>query len=122
MAPKNPLTAKLIGNWRSVAVMDPPASGYFRVTPDLKFFAVAPMPPNSKGIIHYGDFRMLAEHFTTSTFDIKSHDLSKASCLFPLAGLTAVHRVNGEKRRGRHGVNLHVGIDAVAAALEERGF
>jgi len=67
---KNPL-AKLIGNWRSVAVMDPPASGYFRVTSDLKFFSVAPMPPNRKGIIHYGDFRMLAENITESTFTLR---------------------------------------------------
>jgi hypothetical protein len=50
-----------------------------------------------------------------STNNIKSYAPSKVSCLFPLAGRTAVHRVNGEKRRGRHGINLHTGIDAMAA-------
>jgi hypothetical protein len=70
MDTKNPL-AKLIGNWRSVAVMDPPSSGYFRITPDLKFFAAQPMPPNSKGTIHYCNFRMLAENITDSTFTLR---------------------------------------------------
>ena len=67
----NSSAESLVGNWRSVAVIDPPASGYFRVTADFKFFAAEPMPPNSKRKVHYAHFRMLAENITSSTFTLR---------------------------------------------------